>query len=33
MFLNNSFQDNVPFLSPMKTFSGGIEKEDWPEMG
>ena len=34
----NPFQANVPFLYPLKTsenltFSGGIEREHWPEMG
>ena len=34
-FLINPFQANVPFLyrSLILTFSGGIEREHWPEMG
>ena len=40
-FAINPFQTNVPYLYPLKTsgnegfltFSGGIEREDWPEMG
>ena len=34
----NLYQANVPFLNYLKTsenlmFSGGMEKEQWPEMG
>ena len=38
MMTVNPFQANVPFLYPLKirgflTFSGGIERENWLEMG
>ena len=32
-FCFKPFQANVPFTSDSLTFSGGIEREHWPEMG